>query len=82
MPYSQPEVFIMAIIAIKDLPESVDLDRQAMLAIVGGARFGGRQHFVGRTLSRGARIIDYPGALLGNAGGAARPDANIPGRRR
>jgi hypothetical protein len=27
----------MAIIAIKDLPDSVELDRQAMTAIVGGA---------------------------------------------
>jgi hypothetical protein len=30
---------IMARIVIRDLPENVDLDRQAMLAISGGSRF-------------------------------------------
>lgn len=29
----------MATIVIKDLPESTELDRQAMFAIVGGSRF-------------------------------------------
>jgi hypothetical protein len=29
----------MATIVIKDLPESTELDRQAMFAIAGGARF-------------------------------------------
>jgi hypothetical protein len=32
----------MATIVIKDLPENMDLDREAMLAITGGARLGGR----------------------------------------
>ena len=33
----------MSIIVIKDLPESVELDRQAMAAIVGGARVASRR---------------------------------------
>lgn len=33
----------MSIIVIKDLPESVELDRQAMAAITGGARFASRR---------------------------------------
>lgn len=49
----------MAIIVIKDLPESVDLDRQAMLAITGGARTRGRPTFLGRTIFRSTRIINY-----------------------
>ena len=32
----------MATIVIKDLPENTDLDRQAMQAITGGARWRGR----------------------------------------
>ncbi len=54
----------MVTIAIKDLPESIDLDRQAMLAIAGGTRFGGRWNFLGRTVLRNERIIDYPGRFL------------------
>lgn len=50
----------MTIIAIKDLPESVDLDRQAMVAITGGARTRGRQTFIGSTIFRSARIVNYP----------------------
>ena len=33
----------MGTLVIKDLPESVDLDRQAMAAITGGARIGSHQ---------------------------------------
>lgn len=64
----------MTTIAIKDLLESVDLDRQAMLAISGGARTSGRQGFPGRTLSPSARIINYPGKPLADASG--RPAGN------
>ena len=50
----------MALIDIKDLPQSVELDRKAMLAIVGGARAGARPiDLVGATI-RGGRIVDYP----------------------
>jgi hypothetical protein len=50
----------MTIIVIKDLAESVDLDRQAMLAITGGARTRGRQPYTGNTIFRSARIVNYP----------------------
>ena len=50
----------MSIIVIKDLPESVDLDRKAMVEIMGGARTRGRQTFIGSTIFRSARIVNYP----------------------
>lgn len=50
----------MAILVIKDLPESVDLDRQAMVAIAGGRRARGRQTLLGGTIFRRARILNYP----------------------
>lgn len=56
----------MATISIKDLPENVELDRQAMRAIAGGARSGGRRGFP-EPAPAGSRIIDYPGSLSGNA---------------
>lgn len=56
----------MTIIVIKDLPESVDLDRQAMVAITGGARSRGRQTFIGSTIFRGARIVNYPTGFASN----------------
>jgi hypothetical protein len=50
----------MALIDIKDLPQSDELDRRAMLAIVGGARTGARPtDLVGTTFLSG-RIVDYP----------------------
>ncbi len=55
----------MTIIVIKDLPESVDLDRQAMAAIAGGARTGSRQIFAGGTIFRSTRIVNYPARVSG-----------------
>ncbi len=49
----------MAIIVIKDLLESVDLDHQAMLAISGGARTRGRTTFLGGTTFPRTSIISY-----------------------
>jgi len=50
----------MALITIKDLSQSVELDRKAMLAIVGGARAGVQPtDLVGAALRTG-RIVDYP----------------------
>lgn len=76
----------MSIVTIEDLPESVDLDRQAMLAISGGARTRGRPALPGRTLFRSARIVDrivdYPAGFAGKpppgAGGQA---AGSPARK-
>ena len=55
----------MATIVIRDLPESVDLDRQAMLAIMGGARFRPGAAGMGRPGFRGKRLTDYPSGLMG-----------------
>ena len=49
----------MALINIKDLPQSVELDRKAMLAIVGGAR-ASRPAGLVATVPRSNRIVDYP----------------------
>ncbi|RYF14801.1 MAG: hypothetical protein EOO30_16925 [Comamonadaceae bacterium] len=50
----------MARINVKDLPQSVALDREAMQAIVGGARTGMRPLEVPGATTRGGRIVDYP----------------------
>ncbi|GAB3627843.1 hypothetical protein PTE30175_04524 [Pandoraea terrae] len=50
----------MAVIVIKDLPESVDLDREAMAAIVGGARAGSRPEWQAHRRIGNARLIQYP----------------------
>jgi hypothetical protein len=50
----------MALITIKDLQQSTELDRKAMLAIVGGARAGVRPTDLAATTLRSGRIVDYP----------------------
>ncbi|MGZ3237352.1 MAG: hypothetical protein ACXU8A_08245 [Burkholderiaceae bacterium] len=50
----------MTTIVIKDLPENVELDREAMIAITGGARSGGRSTFVRGTVLRSTSIANYP----------------------
>jgi hypothetical protein len=50
----------MSIILIKDLAESVDLDREAMTAITGGARTRAPQVYFERTTLGDSRIFSYP----------------------
>jgi hypothetical protein len=50
----------MALITIKDLQQSTELDRKAMQAIVGGARVGVRPADLSGTTLRSGRIVDYP----------------------
>lgn len=50
----------MSTISIKDLPDSVALDRQAMQAITGGARSGLSANFSGRTQPGSERVVVYP----------------------
>ncbi|MFM0212584.1 hypothetical protein PQQ96_34910 [Paraburkholderia sediminicola] len=50
----------MAKLVIKDLTDSVELDRQAMAAIVGGARIGARASVAMPVVSGSARVVDYP----------------------
>ncbi|MDR5857343.1 hypothetical protein P9239_00790 [Caballeronia sp. LZ062] len=50
----------MAVIKIRDLADSVELDRQAMASIAGGARERVRPSF--RILhANPQRVVDYPG---------------------
>jgi hypothetical protein len=51
----------MAVLKIRDLADSVELDRQAMHTIVGGARDGLRPSFRIRPASNTNRVVDYPG---------------------
>jgi hypothetical protein len=46
--------------AIKDLPQSDALDREAMRSIVGGAATGARPVQVDQIEASKGRIIDYP----------------------
>jgi hypothetical protein len=55
----------MATIVIKDLTESIDLDRQAMASVIGGARTRGR--FIPRRVAASTtRIVNYPRGFAGN----------------
>lgn len=69
----------MATIVIKDLPESTELDRQAMFAIVGGSRFrAGTAGSAGsgslaRAGARHIRLFD-----LARGSGAGVPGKPIP----
>ncbi|WP_332671318.1 hypothetical protein [Aromatoleum sp.] len=57
----------MATIVIKDLPENIDLDREAMRTVVGGARLRGA------TPSRPAR----PAAAPARPGPSRRPSPSV-----
>ena len=50
----------MALITIKDLPQSEELDHQAMLSIAGGGRTDVRPVAADAATSRAGRIVDYP----------------------
>ncbi|RDK02786.1 hypothetical protein [Paraburkholderia lacunae] len=50
----------MAKLVIKDLTDSVELDRQAMAAIVGGARIGARSSFAAQPAPGSPRVVEYP----------------------
>lgn len=65
----------MTTIVIKDLPESVDLDREAMVSITGGARLRTAKTIFTKSASHGTRIVNfnYP------AGFSYAPSADIKG---
>lgn len=50
----------MAVITINDLPQSDELDREAMQSIAGGARAGVRPVQIDQAMARDGRIVDYP----------------------
>lgn len=49
----------MTTLVIKDLADNTDLDRQAMTAIVGGARMRGSIN-PAQAETRSKRVVDYP----------------------
>ena len=55
----------MSTIVIKDLPDSIDLDHQAMIAVTGGARTGRRPFSGGTYLSVG--IVNFRNHFIGGA---------------
>jgi len=52
----------MALI-IKDLPQSDDLDREAMRSIVGGGRIGAWPAHFDQAGTESGRIVEYPPGL-------------------
>ncbi|CAD6542414.1 hypothetical protein LMG28727_04000 [Paraburkholderia kirstenboschensis] len=50
----------MARLLINDLTNSVELDREAMAAIVGGARIGARSTSASPLVPVSARVVEYP----------------------
>ena len=50
----------MARITIKDLPQSDDLDREAMRSIAGGGRTSFRPVQIDHPQARSGRIVDFP----------------------
>jgi hypothetical protein len=50
----------MALITIKDLPQSDDLDREAMRSIVGGGPTGARPVQIDQAKAVSGGIVDYP----------------------
>jgi hypothetical protein len=50
----------MALIKIKDLQQSDDLDREAMRSIVGGSLTGARPMQANPTLANSGRVVDFP----------------------
>ena len=70
----------MAAILIKDLPDSVELDKQAMSAIVGGARTSVRRALRSYAVpANSTRIVNFPASQIGVA--AAQPATKITGRK-
>jgi hypothetical protein len=50
----------MALITIKDLPQSDALDREAMRSIVGGGPIGARPAQLDQAKVGSVRVVDYP----------------------
>jgi hypothetical protein len=52
----------MSRLVIKDLSDSIDLDREAMTSIVGGAHVRGQVN-PAQVAPRTTRVVDYPDTL-------------------
>jgi hypothetical protein len=57
----------MALVTIKDLPQSDALDREAMRSIVGGGRIEARPAQIEQVKAGSGRIVEYPPGF-GSAG--------------
>ncbi|CAG9174220.1 MULTISPECIES: hypothetical protein [Cupriavidus] len=70
----------MAVIVIKDLSESIDLDRDAMTAILGGSRSGGAagRGWHGIRQRGPSRLVTYPQGWPANP--HVRPLERIEGK--
>jgi len=55
----------MALITIKDLPQSDDLDREAMRSIVGGGRISTPPAQIDQARADSGRIVEYPPGFSG-----------------
>jgi hypothetical protein len=79
MPRLHSEEHIMANIVVRDLTESLELDHEAMAAVIGGARMRGRPANLGHLLMQNTRIVDYPAGVKRTRSGdkplSARGDA-------
>jgi hypothetical protein len=64
----------MALITIKDLAQSDDLDREAMRSVVGGGLTGPQPLQIDQAKAGSGRIVDYPPGL--------RSQGLIPARAR
>lgn len=67
----------MATIVIKDLPENMELDRQAMQAISGGSRMRGHTLAFAQGSSRSLEIGGDPGARRAGPTPKSRPRMSI-----
>jgi hypothetical protein len=63
----------MAFITIKDLPQSDDLDREAMRSIIGGGLTRARPLQIDKTKAGSSRIVDYPPGYGGQSAIAVKP---------
>jgi hypothetical protein len=68
----------MAHITIKDLPQSIELDRKAMLVIVGGGRAGVPRADLAGTPLESARIVDYPPGFVRDRLAQANGQRSVP----
>jgi hypothetical protein len=67
----------MARITIKDLPQSDDLDREAMRSILGGGLSGARPQGQNRGGLRQSEIVDYPLRLRRTRRGEGRAGPHL-----
>ena len=71
----------MAVIVIKDLSENMDLDREAMTAIIGGARLAGSYRWQSHRRPSLTRLVQYPEGFPGTSQVAGQERETTPARK-